>query len=278
MGQKTNPISNRLGIIYGWKSLWYSNYLLYVYEDNLIREYIKKRYLNKYCISTIIIERILKKIIISICTSKPAIIIGKKGKEVEYLKKNIRNIILNNYNSLSNKNSNYYNKEFLKTFILNINVIDINVPELDSLLVASNICRQIENRISYKKAIKFAIFLSMKKKINGIKIQISGRLNGNEIARTEVYKEGTIKLSTFRANIDYSFYEANTVYGKIGVKVWIMKNEIYEIKKDFTKFYENYQNKFKFYIKKFIRKKNYNNKYGKKKIFKNTKRENKRIY
>ncbi|WOX79149.1 30S ribosomal protein S3 [Candidatus Shikimatogenerans bostrichidophilus] len=243
MGQKSNPISNRLGIIYGWKSIWIKNYYLNVNEDNRIRKYINNRY--KYCISTIIIEKMNNRVVITICTSKPAIVIGKKGKEVDKLKKEINNII-------KKKEYLYYKKKekITKRFVY-INVVDVKYPEIDSILVSKNICRQVESRISYKKSIKYAIKSAMKKKIKGIKIKISGRLNGSEIARTEVYKEGSIKLSTIRSNIDYSLSEANTKYGKIGVKVWIMKGEIYEMKKYFTNY--NKELKYKSKKKKIIR-------------------------
>ncbi|WOX79280.1 30S ribosomal protein S3 [Candidatus Shikimatogenerans bostrichidophilus] len=237
MGQKSNPISNRLGIIYGWKSIWIKNYYLNVNEDNRIRNYINNRY--KYCISTIIIEKMNYRVVITICTSKPAIVIGKKGKEVDKLKKNINNII-----NKKEKEYLYYKKiEKKSNRFIYINVVDVKNPEIDSILVSKNICKQLESRISYKKSIKYAIKSAMEKKINGIKIKISGRLNGAEIARTEVYKEGSIKASTLRSNIDYSLSEANTKYGKIGVKVWIMKGEIYEIKKYFTNYYKNFQYK-----------------------------------
>ncbi|WGH25020.1 MAG: 30S ribosomal protein S3 [Candidatus Shikimatogenerans bostrichidophilus] len=247
MGQKTNPIANRLGFIYGWKSMWVNNYLDNIKEDYDIRTYINNRFVNKYCISSIFIEKTRNKMVITICTSKPAIVIGKKGKEVEYLKSNIKKIIIN------------------KKVSIYINVIDIVRPEKDALLVSKNICRQIVNRVSYKKAIKLSIYNTMKNKVKGIKIQISGRLNGAEMARREIYKQGTIKLSTFRSNIDYGFSEAKTTYGKIGVKVWIMKNIIYNNTKDLSSFYNSY-----FQIKKkFIKKKKIN---AKKKIFKKTKR------
>ncbi|MDH3004567.1 MAG: 30S ribosomal protein S3 [Candidatus Shikimatogenerans sp. JK-2022] len=222
MGQKTNPISNRLGLIYGWKSIWVNDYCINVKEDYDIREFINRRFINQYCISSIVIERTSKKVIITICTSKPAIVIGKKGKEVEYLKNKIINII-------KNKKQNIF-----------INVIDIVKPEKDALLVAKNICRQIENRVSYKRSIKLSISTVMKMNVKGIKIQISGRLNGAEMARRETYKKGTIKLSTFRTNIDYGLSEANTTYGKIGVKIWIMKSIIYNKTKDLSNFYRNY--------------------------------------
>ncbi|WGH27144.1 MAG: 30S ribosomal protein S3 [Candidatus Shikimatogenerans bostrichidophilus] len=255
MGQKTNPISNRLGIIQGWKSLWFNNYYINIKEDYLIRKFINDRFVNKFCISSIIIERTINKIIINICTSRPAIVIGKKGNEVKYLKSKIKDIIIsnnNNINILKKIKNNNINSDIY------INVIDIIKPEIDSLLVAKNICRQIESRISYKRSIKFSIMIAIKNKIKGIKIKISGRLNGNEIARSETYKKGYIKLSTFRSNIDYNFYEANTKYGKIGVKVWIMKGEIYNNKKDLSKFYKNFLNKKNNFKKK--------NRYAKKKI------------
>ncbi|MDH3003711.1 MAG: 30S ribosomal protein S3 [Candidatus Shikimatogenerans sp. JK-2022] len=244
MGQKTNPTSNRLGIIHGWKSIWLNDYSINVYEDYLIRKYLENRFFNKYCISNIFIERTRNRIIINVCTSRPAIIIGKKGKEVNFLKKEIKKIIINNRKNIIKKN---------KYFNIFLNIVDIIKPDIDSLLVAKNICRQIENRISYKRTIKYSILNAMRYKIKGIKIRISGRLNGNEIARSEVYKKGYIKLSTFRSNIDYNFYEANTKYGKIGVKVWIMKNIIYNNKKDLSNYYkENLKINFKKNAKKKI--------------------------
>ncbi|WGH26114.1 MAG: 30S ribosomal protein S3 [Candidatus Shikimatogenerans bostrichidophilus] len=269
MGQKTNPISNRLGIIHGWKSLWFNNYYLNVTEDYLIRNFINNRFLNKFCISTILIERTINKILINICTSRPAIVIGKKGSEVNFLKKKIKKIVNNN-----RKNFFYFKKNNnIKNLNIDIyiNVIDIINPEIDSLLVAKNICRQIENRISYKRSIKLSIINSMKMNINGIKIRISGRLNGAEMARTEIYKDGFIKISTFRSNIDYGFYEANTKYGKIGVKVWIMKGEIYNKNKDLKHFYKFFfkKRKKKYIFKKkkyFFKKKNIF--FNKKKYFK----------
>ncbi|WGH25480.1 MAG: 30S ribosomal protein S3 [Candidatus Shikimatogenerans bostrichidophilus] len=255
MGQKTNPISNRLGLIYGWQSIWINNYLKNVKEDNDIREYINKRFNNRYCISNILIERTSNKIIISICTSKPAIVIGKKGKEVNNLKENIKKIIFKNiYEYYLFEKKKKISK--IKNILIYINVIDIIKPEMDALLVAKNICRQIRNRVSYKKAIKLSIFTALKMKALGIKIQISGRLNGAEMARTETYKKGIIKLSTFRSNIDYGLSEVNTNYGKIGVKVWIMKGVIYKKMKDFSDFYKRiFKIKKKEKIKIFVKKK-----------------------
>lgn len=207
MGQKTNPIGNRLGIIRGWESNWYggSDYGHKIEEDDKIRKYVNAR-LFKASISRVIIERTLKLVTITITTARPGIIIGKGGQEVDKLKEELKKIT---------------GKE------IQINIFEIKRPELDAKLVASSVARQIENRISYKRAIKMAIAASVRMNAEGIKIQISGRLNGAEMARSESYKEGRIPLSTFRADIDYSLVEAHTTYGRIGVKVWIMKGEVY---------------------------------------------------
>ncbi len=207
MGQKTNPIGNRLGIIRGWESNWYggNDYGDKLAEDYKIREYVSAR-LYKASVSRIIIERTLKLITVTITTARPGIIIGKGGQEVDKLKEELKKIT---------------GKE------VQINIFEIKRPELDAHLVAASVARQIENRISYKRAIKMAIQATMRMNSEGIKIEISGRLNGAEMARTEQYKEGRIPLSTFRADIDYALVESNTTYGKIGVKVWIMKGEVY---------------------------------------------------
>ncbi len=207
MGQKTNPIGNRLGIIRGWESNWYggNDYGDKLAEDYKIREYISAR-LYKASVSRIIIERTLKLITVTITTARPGIIIGKGGQEVDKLKEELKKIT---------------GKE------VQINIFEIKRPELDATLVAASVARQIENRISYKRAIKMAIQATMRMNCEGIKIEIAGRLNGAEMARTEHYKEGRIPLSTFRADIDYALVESNTTYGKIGVKVWIMKGEVY---------------------------------------------------
>jgi small subunit ribosomal protein S3 len=207
MGQKTNPIGNRLGIIRGWESNWYggNDYGDKIAEDYKIRKYIHAR-LNKASVSRVIIERTLKLVTITITTARPGIIIGKGGQEVDKLKEELKNIT---------------GKE------VQINIFEIKRPELDAKLVAASIARQIENRISYRRAIKMAIASTMRMNAEGIKVQISGRLNGAEMARSENYKEGRIPLSTFRADIDYALEESNTTYGKIGVKVWIMKGEVY---------------------------------------------------
>ena len=207
MGQKTNPIGNRLGIIRGWDSNWYGgrNYGDKISEDNKIRKYIRVR-LSKASVSNVIIERTLKIITITITTARPGIIIGKAGQEVDKLKEELRKIT---------------EKE------VQINIFEIKRPELDAQLVGASVARQIESRISYRRAIKMAIAAAIRMNAEGIKIQISGRLNGAEMARSESYKEGRIPLSTFRADIDYALVEAHTTYGRLGVKVWIMKGEVY---------------------------------------------------
>ena len=207
MGQKTNPIGNRLGIIRGWDSNWYGgrNYGDKIAEDDKIRKYIHAR-LSKASVSNVIIERTLKIITVTITTARPGIVIGKAGQEVDKLKEELRKIT---------------SKE------VQINIFEIKRHELDAQLVGSSIARQIESRISYRRAIKMAIAAAIRMNAEGIKIQISGRLNGAEMARSESYKEGRIPLSTFRADIDYALVEAHTTYGRLGIKVWIMKGEVY---------------------------------------------------
>ncbi|SKB24714.1 30S ribosomal protein S3 [Maribacter arcticus] len=207
MGQKTNPIGNRLGIIRGWESNWYggNDYGDKLAEDDKIRKYIHAR-LSKASVSRVIIERTLKLITITVTTARPGIIIGKGGQEVDKLKEELKKIT---------------NKE------VQINIFEIKRPELDANLVAASVARQIESRISFRRAIKMAIAAAMRMNAEGIKIQISGRLNGAEMARSESYKDGRIPLSTFRADIDYALQEAQTTYGKLGIKVWIMKGEVY---------------------------------------------------
>jgi len=207
MGQKTNPIGNRLGIIRGWESNWYggNDYGDKLAEDQKLRSYIFAR-LSKASVSRVIIERTLKLVTLTITTARPGIIIGKAGQEVDKLKEELKKIS---------------GKE------VQLNIIEIKRPELEAQLVATSIARQIESRISYRRAIKMAIAASIRMNAEGIKIQISGRLNGAEMARSESYKEGRIPLSTFRADIDYAQVEAQTTYGKLGIKVWIMKGEVY---------------------------------------------------
>lgn len=207
MGQKTNPIGFRLGIIRGWESNWYggNDYGDKLAEDQKLRNYVFAR-LSKASVSRVIIERTLKLVTLTITTARPGIIIGKAGQEVDKLKEELKKIS---------------GKE------VQLNIIEIKRPELEAQLVATSIARQIESRISYRRAIKMAIAASIRMNAEGIKVQISGRLNGAEMARSESYKEGRIPLSTFRADIDYAQVEAQTTYGKLGIKVWIMKGEVY---------------------------------------------------
>lgn len=207
MGQKTNPIGNRLGIIRGWDSNWFggNDYGDKIAEDYKIRRYLNAR-LSKANLSRIFIERTLKLVTVTITTSRPGLIIGKGGQEVDKLKEELK--------KLTGKD-------------VQINIHEIRRPEFDAILVADGIARQIENRISYRRAVKMAITSTMKAGAEGIKVMISGRLNGAEMARSESFKEGRIPLSTFRADIDYHWSEAHTTYGRLGVKVWIMKGEVY---------------------------------------------------
>jgi small subunit ribosomal protein S3 len=207
MGQKTNPIGNRLGFIRGWDSAWYGgkDFGDRILEDYQIRKYLNAR-LAKASVSKIIIERTLKIITITISTARPGIIIGKGGQEVDKLKEELKKIT---------------NKE------VQVNIFEIKRPEIDARLVARNVANQIEGRYPYRRAIKMAISTAMRMGAEGIKIQVSGRLNGVEMARSEMYKEGRTPLHTFRADIDYSLEEALTTYGLIGVKVWICKGEVY---------------------------------------------------
>lgn len=207
MGQKVNPISNRLGIIRGWDSNWYggNKYGDTLLEDSKIRKYLNAR-LAKASVSRIVIERTIKRITITVCTSRPGIIIGKGGQEVDKLKEELRKIT---------------DKD------VQINIHEVKRPELDAQIVASNIARQIEGKIAYRRAAKMAIASSMRMGAEGIKVQISGRLNGAEMARSEMLKEGRTPLHTLRADIDYALVEALTKVGIIGVKVWICRGEVY---------------------------------------------------
>jgi small subunit ribosomal protein S3 len=207
MGQKVNPISLRLGIIRGWESNWYGgkNFAEKLIEDEKIRKYLQAR-ISKGGVARIVIERTIKRIIITIHTSRPGIVIGKGGTEVDKIKEEIK--------KLTKKD-------------VQINIFEIKRPELDARLVGENIASQLEARVSYKRAIKAAIAASMRMGAEGIKIGISGRLGGAEMARTETFKEGRTPLHTLRADIDYTIAEALTVYGKIGIKVWICKGEVY---------------------------------------------------
>lgn len=207
MGQKINPISNRLGIIKGWDSNWYGgrNYAEKLVEDNKIRKYLEAR-LAKASISKIVIERTLKLITVTVNTARPGIIIGKGGQEVDKLKEELKKIT---------------RKE------VQINIFEVKRPELDATIVGNSIARQIEGKVSYRRAIKMAIASTMRMGAEGIKVQISGRLGGAEMARSEAYKEGRTPLHTFRADIDYTLSEALTKVGLVGIKVWICKGEIF---------------------------------------------------
>lgn len=207
MGQKANPIGNRLGFIHGWDSNWFggNDYASKIVEDYKIREYLMAR-LSKASIARIIIERTIKLVTVTINTARPGVIIGKGGKEVDKLKEELKKIT---------------GKE------VQINIFEIKRPELDAQLVADSIARQIEGRVSFRRAIKMAIASTMRMGAEGIKVKISGRLNGAEMARVEMYKEGRTPLHTFRADIDYAVGEAHTTYGRIGIKTWICKGEVY---------------------------------------------------
>ena len=222
MGQKANPIGNRLGIIRGWESNWYGgdNFGDKLAEDAKIRKYLTAR-LSKASVSRIAIERTLKLITITIHTARPGIIIGKGGQEVETLKEEIKKIT---------------NKD------VQINIFEVKRPELEASLVADSIARQVEGRVSYKRAIKMAIASSVRMGAEGIKVQVSGRLNGAEMARSEMFKEGRTPLHTFRADIDYALSEALTQYGLIGIKVWICRGEVYG-KRDLMLHFKSSKNK-----------------------------------
>jgi small subunit ribosomal protein S3 len=208
MGQKANPTGNRLGIVRGWDSMWFGekrDFGQKLIEDHKIRTYLNAR-INKGGISRIVIERTLGKLIVTIHTSKPGIIIGKGGSEVDRIKEEL--------------------KKLTKKEDVQINIMEIRRPELDANIVGETIARQIEGRVSYKRAIKMAISTAMRMGAEGIKIKAGGRLNGAEIARSEEFKQGRTPLHTFRMDIDYASVYAMTVYGKIGLKVWICKGEV----------------------------------------------------
>ena len=207
MGQKVTTIANRLGIIRGWDSNWFGgkNFGDNLAEDLKIRKYLNER-LAKASVSRIVIERTLKLVTITICTARPGIVIGKGGQDVDKLKEELKKL---------------YKKE------IQINIFEVKKPELDANIVANSIARQIEGKIAYRRAIKMAIQNTMRAGAEGIKVQISGRLNGAEIARAEMLKEGRTPLHTFRADIDYCQAEALTKVGILGIKVWICRGEVY---------------------------------------------------
>lgn len=207
MGQKVNPVGFRLGIIKGWDSNWYGGktFADKLVEDTRIRKYVSAR-IPKGGIAKIVIERTIKRITLTIHTARPGVVIGKGGSEVDKIKEELKKIT---------------GKD------IQINIFEIKRPELDSVLVGESIAQQLQARISYRRAMKQAIASAMRVGAQGIKIKVSGRLGGAEMARTEMYKEGRIPLHTLRADIDYAISEAQTVYGKIGIKVWIFKGEVF---------------------------------------------------
>ncbi|WP_114751434.1 30S ribosomal protein S3 [Pleomorphovibrio marinus] len=207
MGQKVNPIGLRLGIIKGWDSNWYGgrDFADKLYEDQKIRNYVHAR-IPKGGISKVIIERTLKRITLTIQTARPGVVIGKGGSEVDKLKEELKKIT---------------NKD------VQINIFEIKRPEMDAKLVGESIAQQLEARISFRRAMKQSIAATMRVGAEGIKVKLSGRLGGAEMARSEMYKEGRIPLHTIRADVDYAISEAHTIYGIIGIKVWIFKGEVY---------------------------------------------------
>ena len=207
MGQKVNPISNRLGIIRGWDSNWFGgkDFGDNLVEDQKIRQYLNKR-LEKASVSRIVIERTLKLVTITICTARPGIVIGKGGADVDKLREELKNL---------------FKKE------IQINIYEVKKPDLDATIAGNNIARQLEGKIAYRRAAKMAIQNAIRSGAEGIKIQISGRLNGAEMRRKEMFKKGRTPLHTFRADIDYCQCEALTKVGLLGVKVWICRGEIY---------------------------------------------------
>ena len=206
MGQKTNPVGLRVGIIRGWNSNWYESksYAAKIKEDDKLRSYIRNR-LKKAGISRIVIDRTSKNIILTIHTSRPGVVIGKSGKEITQLEEELRQITSKD---------------------VKIQISEIKRPELDAYLVGENIAHQISGRISFRRAMKMAITASMRMGAEGIRIMCAGRLGGAEMARTEQYKDGRIPLHTLRADIDYAVARAETIYGSIGIKVWICRGEI----------------------------------------------------
>ena len=212
MGQKTNPISNRIGITRGWDSHWVGcNYAEKIAEDYEIRKYLSSR-LAKASLSKIVIERTLKLITVTIHAARPGVIIGKGGQAVDLLKEELKKVTKKD---------------------VQINIYEVKKPEVDATIVADSIARQIEGRVSYRRAIKMAIATAMRVGAEGIKVQVSGRLGGAEMARSEMIKEGRTPLHTFRADIDYALAEAHTKVGVLGIKVWICNGEVYG-KKDLS--------------------------------------------
>lgn len=211
MGQKVNPIGIRLGITRDWSSKWYAsskNFPSYVLTDHLVRQFLRKK-LAEASVSLIKIERAARKVNITIHTARPGIVIGKKGEDIEKLRGQVAKMMA------------------MPVVNVRINISEIRKPELDALLVAEGIAQQLERRVMFRRAMKRAVTNTMRIGALGIKVRVSGRLNGAEIARTEWSREGRIPLHTFRADIDYGLAEARTTYGVIGVKVWIFKGEVF---------------------------------------------------
>jgi small subunit ribosomal protein S3 len=211
MGQKVNPVGIRLGITRKWDSTWYAsskNFAAHVYTDFLVRQLLKKK-LSEASVGRIMIERAARKVNITIHTARPGIVIGKKGEDIEKLRGQVSKMMK------------------MPAGDVRINISEIRKPELDALLVAEGIAQQLERRVMFRRAMKRAVTNTMRIGALGIKVRVSGRLNGAEIARTEQYREGRIPLHTFRADIDYGLAEARTNYGVIGVKVWIFKGEVF---------------------------------------------------
>ena len=206
MGQKVNPIGFRLGVIRTWDSRWFSskNYVKYLHEDLKFRKHLKEK-LYSAGVSKILIERSVKKVRINVFVARPGLVIGKKGSGIESLKKELQ----------AYSDSEIY-----------LNITEVRKPELEAQLIAENIASQLEKRVAFRRAMKKSVLNAMKFGALGIKVMAGGRLAGAEIARTEWYREGRVPLQTLRADIDYGFAEANTTYGKIGIKVWLFKGEI----------------------------------------------------
>jgi small subunit ribosomal protein S3 len=212
MGQKVNPLGIRLGITRDWTSRWYAGkkqFPLHVYTDFRVRKFLTTK-LHEASVSRIQIERAAKKVNITIQTARPGIVIGKKGEDIEKLRQETAKLLS------------------MAVSDVRINIAEIRKPELDSQLVADSIAQQIEKRVMFRRAMKRAVMSTMRSGALGVKVRVSGRLNGSEIARTEWYREGRIPLHTFRADIDYGLSEAHTTYGIIGVKVWIFKGEVFD--------------------------------------------------
>jgi small subunit ribosomal protein S3 len=212
MGQKVNPVGIRLGITRDWTSRWYANsrnFPAYLYQDWQVREFLKKK-LAEASVSRIHIERAARKANITINTARPGVVIGKKGEDIERLRGEVAKMMGMSFADVR------------------LNIAEIRKPEVDAQLVADGIAQQIERRVMFRRAMKRAVMNTMRSGALGVKVRVSGRLNGSEIARTEVYREGRVPLHTFRADIDYGLAESRTTYGVIGVKVWIFKGEVFD--------------------------------------------------